>query len=94
MQRPRFVWHRKHELEDDPTLQPGDLIATKRGVVSVQTWRKANAYTPIDRKGVDNKLIIMTSERESVPVARPQRRAPLHKAAGAPPAMPASHQWW
>jgi hypothetical protein len=80
------------KLEDDPTLQPGDLIATNRGVVSFQTWRKANAYTPIDRKGVDTKLIIMTSERE--PAARPQRRAPLRKAAGVPAPMPVSHQWW
>jgi hypothetical protein len=82
------------KLEDDPTLQPGDLIATKRGVVSFQTWRKANAYTPIDRNGIDNKLIIMTSGREPLPVPRSQRRAPLHKAAGTPPTMPASHQWW
>ena len=82
------------KLEDDPTLQPGDLIATKRGVVSFQTWRKANAYTPIDRKGVDSKLIIMTSEREPAPAARPQRRAPLRKAAGAPAPVPVSHQWW
>jgi hypothetical protein len=82
------------KLEDDPTLQPGDMIATNHGVVSFQTWRRANAYTPIDRKGVDSKLIIMTSERESVPAARPQRRAPLRKAGAVPPAMPTSHQWW
>jgi hypothetical protein len=82
------------KLEDDPTLQPGDLIATNHGVVSFQTWRKANAYTPINRKGVDNKLVIMTSEREPVPAARPQRRVPLRKAAGAPPTMPVSHRWW
>jgi hypothetical protein len=82
------------KLEDDPTLQPGDLIATKHGVVSFQTWRKANAYTPIDRKGIDSKLIIMTSEHEPVPAPRPQHRAPLRKAVGAPPPMPVSHQWW
>ncbi|MBV8745757.1 MAG: DUF2865 domain-containing protein [Xanthobacteraceae bacterium] len=82
------------KLEDDPTLQPGDLIATNHGVVSFQAWRKANAYTPIDRKGVDSKLIIMTSGREPVPAARPQRRAPLRKAAGVPAPMPVSHQWW
>jgi len=82
------------KLEDDPTLQPGDLIATKHGMVSFQNWRKANAYTPIDRKGVDSKLIIMTSEREPAPAARPQHRAPLRKAVAVPPAMPASHQWW
>ena len=63
-------------------------LATKRGVVSFQTWRRANAYTPIDRRGIDNRLIIMTSDREPVPVARPQRRAPLHKAAGAPSVLP------
>ena len=82
------------KLEDDPTLQPSDLIATNHGVVSFQAWRKANAYTPIDRKGVDSKLIIMTSERESVPAARPQRRAPLRRAVAVPPTTPASHQWW
>jgi hypothetical protein len=82
------------KLEDDPTLQPSDLIATNHGVVSFQAWRKANAYTPIDRKSIDSKLIIMTSEREPMPAARPHRRAPLRKAAAAPPAMPASHQWW
>jgi Protein of unknown function (DUF2865) len=82
------------KLEDDPTLQPSDLIATNHGVVSFQAWRKANAYTPIDRKGVDSKLVIMTSEREPVPVARSPRRGPLRGAAGAPPAMPISHQWW
>ena len=82
------------KLEDDPTLQAGDLIATNHGVVSFQTWRKANAYTPIERKGVD-RLIIMTSEREpAAPAARPQRRAPLRGAGAAPSAMPASHQWW
>ena len=82
------------KLEDDPTLQPSDLIATNHGVVSFRTWRKANAYTPIDRKGVDNRLIIMTSEREPAPAPRPQRRAPLPGAGAAPSAMPASHQWW
>jgi len=82
------------KLEDDPTLQPGDLIATNHGVVSFHAWRKANAYTPIDRKGVDSKLVIMTSEREPAPAARPQHRAPLRKAVAVPPAMPVSHQWW
>lgn len=83
------------KLEDDPTLQPSDLIATKHGVVSFQTWRKANAYTPIDRNGVDRKLIIMTSEREPVPaVARPERRAPLRKAAARPAAAPFLFQSW
>lgn len=82
------------KLEDDPTLQASDLIATNHGVVSFQTWRKANAYTPIDRKGADARLIIMTSEREPAPAARPQRRAPLRGAGATPSAMPASHQWW
>jgi hypothetical protein len=83
------------KLEDDPTLQPSDLIATKRGVVSFQAWRKANAYTPIDRKGIERKLIIMTSEREPVPAAaRPQRQAPVRKAAAPPAAAPFSFQSW
>jgi hypothetical protein len=83
------------KLEDDPTLRPSDLIATNHGLVSFQAWRKAKAYTPIDRKGVDSKLIIMTSEREPAPVeARPQRRAPLRRAAARPAAAPFSFQWW
>jgi hypothetical protein len=83
------------KLEDDPTLQPSDLIATKRGVVSFQAWRKANAYTPIDRRGVDRKLIIMTSEREPVPaLARPQRQAPVRRATAPPAAVPFSFQSW
>jgi hypothetical protein len=69
------------KLEDDPTLQPSDLIATNHGVVSFQTWRKANAYTAIDRRDIDRKLIIMTSEREPVPAARPHHRAGKKNAA-------------
>ncbi len=82
------------KLEDDPTLQPSDLIATNHGVVSFQNWRKANAYTRIDRKSIDSKIIIMTSEHEPLPAARPQRRAPLRRAAARPAAVPFSLQWW
>jgi hypothetical protein len=76
------------KIEDDPTLQPGDLVATDHGVVPAQALlRKAHAYTPIDRK-----LVIIAPEREPAPAAKPQRRAPS-KAAGTPAAMPVSQSW-
>ena len=80
------------KVEDDPTLQPGDLIATDHGMVRFQTWRKANAYTPVDRKVVENKIIV-SPERDPAPIARPQRRAPPPKAAAMPAAMPVSQSW-
>jgi hypothetical protein len=80
------------KVEDDPTLQPGDLIATDHGVVSFHSWRKANAFTPVDRKVVENKIIV-SPERDPVPTARPQRRAPPPRAAAMPAAMPVSQSW-
>jgi hypothetical protein len=94
------------KIEDDPTLQPGDLIATDHGMVRFQTWRKANAYTPVDRKLIETKAakvietkIVVSPEREQVPAAR-QHPTPLHRAAASPraaagpAAMPVSQQWW
>ncbi len=87
------------KIEDDPTLQPGDMIATAHGVVSFQAWRKANAYTPVDRKLIETKAakimetrIIVSPERDPVSAGRPHRRAPLPGAATIPAAMPVS-QW-
>jgi hypothetical protein len=80
------------KIEDDPTLQPGDLIATRHGVVSFQTWRKANAFTPVDRRVVEKK-IITSPERDPTMPARPQRRAPSPGAAVMPAKMPGSQSW-
>ena len=80
------------KIEDDPTLQPGDLIATDHGVVSFQSWRKANAFTPFDRKVVENK-IITSPERDPAMPARPQPRAPSPRAAVMPANMPVSQSW-
>ncbi len=86
------------KVEDDPTLQAGDLIATSHGVVSFQAWRKAHAFTPVDRKRNETKTaksietdIIVSPDREPASTARPQRRAPMPKAAVIPAAMPVSH---
>jgi hypothetical protein len=37
------------KIEDDPTLDPEDLIATKNRLVPFRTWRKEAKYTPIEK---------------------------------------------
>ena len=75
------------KIEDDPTLQSGDLIATDHGLVPFRAGRNANAFTPIDRK------LAASAERDAVLTVRPQRRAPTPSAAQMPAAMPAPQQW-
>ena len=70
------------DLANDPTLRPGDIVATKDGFVAYRGKRgQADAFTPIPSSAVAAALIPGSSQR------RLSRRAGPVPAADAPGAM-------
>lgn len=81
------------KIEDDPTLEPGDLIATKNRLVPFRTWRKEAKYTPIEKdatQGRKESAPTVTKKNVSITVRSPQGPSPTN--AAAPVEIPAQ-QW-
>jgi hypothetical protein len=81
------------KIEDDPTLEPGDLIATKNRLVPFRTWRKEAKYTPIEKDSTQGRKETgpaVTKKNVSIIVRSPQR--PSLTNAVAPVEIPAQ-QW-
>ena len=81
------------KIEDDPTLEPGDLIATKNRLVPFRTWRKEAKYTPIEKdatQGRKESAPTVTKKNVSIIVRSPQGPSPTN--AAAPVEIPAQ-QW-
>jgi hypothetical protein len=81
------------KIEDDPTLEPGDLIATKNRLVPFRTWRKEAKYTPIEKNSSPSPkrgAPIVTKKNVSITVRSQQR--PSITNAKAPVEIPAQ-QW-
>jgi hypothetical protein len=81
------------KIEDDPTLEPGDLIATKNRLVPFRTWRKEPKYTPIEKdatQGRKESAPTVTKKNVSIIVRSPQGPSPTN--AAAPVEIPAQ-QW-
>jgi hypothetical protein len=81
------------KIEDDPTLEPGDLIATKSRLVPFRTWRKEAKYTPIEKdatQGRKESAPMVTRKNVSITVRSPQGPSPTN--AAAPVEIPAQ-QW-
>jgi hypothetical protein len=79
------------KIEDDPTLEPEDLIATKNRLF--RTWRKKAEYTPIEENSAPwpkKSAPIVTQKNVSITVRSPQR--PSITNAAAPVEIPAQ-QW-
>ena len=81
------------KIEDDPTLEPEDLIATKNRLVPFRTWRKKAEYTPIEKNSAPwpkKSAPIVTKKDVSITVRSPQR--PSITNAAVPVGIPAQ-QW-
>ena len=81
------------KIEDDPTLEPEDLIATKNQLVPFRTWRKKAEYTPIEKNSAPwpkKSAPIATKKDVSITVRSPQR--PSITNAAVPVGIPAQ-QW-
>ena len=81
------------KIEDDPTLEPGDLIATKNRLVPFRTWRKEPKYTPIEKdatQGRKESAPTVTKKNVSIIVRSPQGPSPTN--AAVPVGIPAQ-QW-
>ena len=81
------------KIEDDPTLEPGDLIATKNRLVPFRTWRKEAKYTPIEKdatQGRKESAPTVTKKNVSIIVRSPQGPSPTN--AAAPVEIP-TQQW-
>jgi len=81
------------KIEDDPTLEPEDLIATKNRLVPFRTWRKKAEYTPIEKNSAPwpkKSAPIVTKKDVSITIRSPQR--PSITNSPAPVEMPAQ-QW-
>jgi Protein of unknown function (DUF2865) len=81
------------KIEDDPTLDPEDLIATKNRVVPFRTWRKEAKYTPIEKDSAPLRkktVPIVTKKNVSITVRSRQNPSPGNAAA---PAQTPAQQW-
>jgi Protein of unknown function (DUF2865) len=81
------------KIEDDPTLDPEDLIATKNRVVPFRTWRKEAKYTPIEKDSAPlRKKTVPIVTKKNVSITVRSRQNPSPGTAAAPAETPAQ-QW-
>jgi Protein of unknown function (DUF2865) len=59
-----------YDLPSDPTLRPGDIVATKTGLMAY-TGNPAQAYTPITLSSVATQLNSVTSPKRALNNRRP-----------------------
>jgi hypothetical protein len=81
------------KIEDDPTLNAEDLIATKNRLVPFRTWRKQAKYTPIEKDPATapkKDAPIVTKKNVSITVQPRQKPSPIN--APKPAEIPAQ-QW-
>ena len=81
------------KIEDDPTLEPEDLIATKNRLVPFRAWRKEAKYTPIEKNSAlwpRKSAPIVTKKNVSITVRSRANPSPTNAAA---PAQIPAQQW-
>jgi hypothetical protein len=59
-----------YDLPNDPTLRPGDIVATKTGLMTY-TGNAAQAYTPVTLSNVATQLNSVTSTKSALNNRRP-----------------------
>ena len=59
-----------YDLPTDPTLRPGDIVATKNGLMTY-TGNPAQAYTPVTVPGVATQVNSATTQKSALNSGRP-----------------------
>jgi Protein of unknown function (DUF2865) len=81
------------KIEDDPTLEPEDLIATKNRLVPFRTWNKEAKYAPIQKNSTPwRKESAPTVTKNNVSITVQPRHKPSITNAAAPAEIP-PQQW-
>jgi hypothetical protein len=64
-----------YDLPTDPTLRPGDIVATKTGLMAY-TGNPAQAYTPVTLPNVATQVNSVTTQKSASNSRRPANAAP------------------
>lgn len=77
------------DLSSDPTLRPGDIVATKDGFVAYTGKPgQADAFTPVDPESIATELNSVTTHFAAAPRPRAETLADANAAARPQPAPP------
>jgi hypothetical protein len=71
-----------YDLPNDPTLRPGDIVATKTGLMAY-TGNPAQAYTPVTLPNVATQVSSVTTQKSASNSRRPANPAPAAADTGA-----------